>query len=388
MTPAARVAAAIDILDAILEGTAAEKVLTGWGRKNRYAGSGDRAAIRDHVFQALRQRRSYGHIGGGDTGRGLMLGWAHTSGSASTALFSGEKYAPDAIRETEITALNLSDAPRAVQLDCPDWLLDRFDATFGEQTDDVLALMQGRAPVFLRVNLAKCDVETARTALLETQIETAPHPLSETALEVLTNPRRIRQSEAYLNGMVELQDAASQAVVDFLKIDGSASVLDYCAGGGGKSLAIAASGVANITCHDQDPLRMKDIPARAERAGATLTIASNEDISGQDYDLVLCDAPCSGSGSWRRSPDAKWRLTGDDLQDLTDIQTNILGEAKDFVSKNGMLAYVTCSVFSDENTAQVDNFLKNNADWTLVKQHHYSPLQGGDGFFVALLKRE
>ncbi len=387
MTPAARIAASIDILDDILVGTPAEKVLTGWGRRNRYAGSGDRAAIRDHVFTALRCRNSYAYLGRAETGRGLMVGLVGAMELGHNVLFTGDKYAADVLSETEKEARDLSTASRDIQLDCPEWLLPRFEDEFGDETDAVLRLFQTRAAVFLRVNTSKCTREEAQNQLVQVDIQTKHHPLSATALEVGENPRRVGQSPAYKDGCVELQDVASQAVVDFLPTTAGNRVLDFCAGGGGKSLALAAQSNISVTAYDSEPKRMRDILLRAERAGADILIAEKDDLDRGGYDLVLCDAPCSGSGSWRRSPDAKWALTPERLRELVEIQSEILVDARQYVGPNGVLAYVTCSVFRDENRAQIDNFLMGNPDWELLKDRVFSPLEGGDGFFVALLKR-
>lgn len=387
MTPPARVAAAIEILDLILAGGPAEQVLTRWGRGNRYAGSGDRAAIRDHVYSALRNKRSFGYLGGSETGRGLMIGWSVSTGADQNILFTGDKYAPDRLSESEKETPDLENAPRAVRLDCPDWLLEKFEQTLGPDTDAVLRLSQSRAPVFLRVNSARATRDEAQAALATSDIACEPHKLADTALKVTTNPRRITNSPAYKDGMVELQDVASQAVVAFLPIEPGTQVLDYCAGGGGKSLAIAALSKATVTAFDALPNRMKDLPTRATRAGADIVIANQETLADMSFDLVLCDAPCSGSGSWRRSPDAKWTLTPDRLAELKELQASILDEASRFVTNTGTLAYVTCSLFDEENNDQIDIFLARNSDWTRLKHQSFSPLAGGDGFCVALLGR-
>ncbi len=387
MTPSARVAAAIEILDLILDDAPAEKVLTHWGRRHRYAGSGDRAAIRDHVFSALRCKRSYGHLGGADSGRGLMLGWAAANGLDTSTLYGTGKYAPPALSESEMQPRTLVDASRGVRLDCPDWLLAKFVPEDPDKSDAILASQQARAPVYLRVNLRKSDIAAAQEKLLETGIVTVPHGLSKTALEVVENPRRVSQNSAYIDGLVELQDAASQAVVDLLPLSQGQRMLDYCAGGGGKSLAMAARLDADITAHDLDPARMQDIAARALRAGVSINIAQAPDIAGQVFDLVLCDVPCSGSGSWRRSPDAKWALDPGRLLELVETQSEIMNSAALFVAKNGVLAYVTCSLFAEENTEQIARFIAENQNWTQFYSRQFSPLEGGDGFFLALLKR-
>ncbi|MGJ8583074.1 MAG: RsmB/NOP family class I SAM-dependent RNA methyltransferase [Marinosulfonomonas sp.] len=387
MTPSARYAAAIDILDRILTGEASEKVLTTWARSNRYAGSGDRAAIRDLVFEAVRCRASYGHLGGANTGRGIMIGLARVQGLDVNSLFSGDKYAPHALSPEEQETHNLADAPRSVRLDCPEWLLPLFDASLKDQADAVLELSRTRAPVFLRVNTAKTDRDRAIHALADDGVIAIEHPLSETALEVRENPRRVAVGETFQSGMVELQDAASQAVVDALPLDGTSHVLDFCAGGGGKSLAIAAKGAGRVVAHDALPARMKDIPDRAKRAGAKMKILTLSEIGDDKFDLVLCDVPCSGSGSWRRSPDGKWDLTQARLEELVSVQMNILEEASEFVDKNGVLAYVTCSMFDVENARQVEAFIQAHPEWSVQTSRQFTPLDGGDGFHISLLTR-
>jgi 16S rRNA (cytosine967-C5)-methyltransferase len=387
VTPAARISAAIEILDSILAGAAGEKVLTNWARRHRFAGSGDRAAIRDHVYDVLRCRRSFAWRGGSQSGRGLMIGWARASGMDTGVLFSGERFAPKPLGVREAQESDLADAPRAVRLDCPDWLLDRFDREYGAESDAILAALQSRAPVFLRVNLARSDREGAARMLAGDGISTRPHALARSALEVLENPRRVAKCRAYLQGVVELQDAASQAVVDCLPLKDGHRVLDFCAGGGGKSLAMAAAAKVSITAHDIDNKRMNDLPGRAKRAGVAIEIASRAELAAHRFDLVLCDVACSGSGAWRRSPEAKWALTPRRLVELCEIQAQILDDAQVYVACDGVLAYTTCSLFVDENRTLIDNFLRCNTTWKMISDRQLTPLNGGDGFYLALLTR-
>ena len=383
MTPAARIAAAIDILDAVQTGEAAEKLLTTWGRKNRYAGSSDRAAIRDHVFDALRCLRSYAWLGGADSGRGLMLGAVRAAGVDPASVFNGEGYGPAAIGTDELPQSDLADAPLPVQLDLPDWLMPELTRSLGDDLAPVAQAMRHRAPMFLRVNLARTDREQAALALAGESIQTMPHDLSPTALLVTENARRVQNSRSFRDGLVELQDAASQAVVDALP--GAARVLDFCAGGGGKSLALAARG-AQVTAHDADPARMRDIPARATRAGVNIAAVTPEDLPQKAaFDLVLCDAPCSGSGAWRRAPQAKWQLTPGSLQTLCELQDDILDAAQHFVAPGGVLAYATCSVLDTENHDRIARFLDENPKWSLTHERRFTPLDGGDGFYAACL---
>jgi len=387
LTPAARVSAAIDVLDRTLAGTPVEKALTNWARGARFAGSKDRAAIRDHVFDALRCRASFAAMGGGLTGRGLMLGMVRATGGDLAEIFDGTGYGPDALTDAE-SSFSPPQLPRDVALDCPDWLLPLFDAALGKNSDDVLMALKSRAPLFLRVNTTKATREDASEILRSEEIETSPHPLSLTALKVLTNPRRVAASRAFVDGLVEIQDAASQFVADQIPVSFGTRVLDYCAGGGGKSLALAARG-ANVSAHDAEPRRMKDIPARAIRAGATIEVLDTQDLARHaPFDVVFCDAPCSGSGAWRRSPEAKWLFTQEKLTQITQVQLDILDAASKITESKGVLAYATCSMLRCENQDQISAFMERHSGWALAHEHMLTPLDGGDGFYVALLTRE
>jgi 16S rRNA (cytosine967-C5)-methyltransferase len=382
MTPGARAQAAIEVLDRILGGEPAEKVLTSWGRASRYAGSGDRAAVRDLVFDALRCRRSFAAAGGGETGRGLILGRLRSLGLAETDKFHGGPHAPAPPRA--------SDQGRPPthweSFDIPDWLGPVFTTSLGDQALPVLTALQSRAPVFLRVNLARISVASAMTLLADQGIVAQSHPLAQSALMVTEGARRIQTSSAYLDGLVELQDAASQAVVETLPLRPDMRVLDLCAGGGGKSLAMAARMALDITAHDVEPRRLVDLPPRAARAGVTIRLSEMPETTAP-YDLVLTDVPCSGSGSWRRDPEGKWRLTPVRLAELCNLQARILDRASAMVAPKGRLAFVTCSLLQVENDDQIAAFMARIPGWTVEKRRQFTPLEGGDGFFLAILAR-
>jgi 16S rRNA (cytosine967-C5)-methyltransferase len=388
MTPAARQSAAIAILDRILAGEPAEAALTRWARGARYAGSGDREAVRDWVFRALRQRRSAlaWSGAGAESGRALMLGMLRMDGRLPEG-WTGDRHAPAPLSETE--AARLAGPPpamdRATAGDCPDWLLPRFDAALGAQTDAVLARMRDRAPVFLRLHARRADPDAVIAELAEAGIEARPHPLARYALELSGATRRLRQTAAFNDGRVELQDAASQAVVEALAahLPPGCRVLDYCAGGGGKALALAALGFP-VSAHDADPRRMRDLPARAARAGDPVALL--EDPGGA-WPCILADAPCSGSGSWRRAPEAKWRLTPSGLAELQAVQDAILDECADRVAPGGLLAYATCSLLREENADRVADFRARHPGWNGRAQRFWTPLDGGDGFFLSVLQR-
>ena len=386
MTPAAHVAAAVEILDAILEGAAAESCFGRWARRNRFAGSHDRAAIRDLVFDALRCLRSLAWIGGAKDGRGLMIGHLRRSGIDPGEVFTGTGYAPDPLSKRETrTARSLEEASSAVRLDCPDWLWPQMADSLGDDVEPILALMQNRAPTFLRINTARTDLAAAQRALASDGIETDCHPLCGNALEVTANARRVRQSKAFRAGVVELQDVASQAIIEcLLPYARGRRVLDYCAGGGGKALALAAGGADTVTAHDSNVSRMEDIPVRAKRSGTPIDVTG---VPQGKFDVVLCDVPCSGTGAWRRRPEAKWTLTAGRLVELCSLQDVILDEAKGFIAPGGVLAYSTCSFLNVENEDRVGAFLKRHGNWRQLGSERFTPLDGGDGFSLALLDR-
>jgi 16S rRNA (cytosine967-C5)-methyltransferase len=381
MTPAARLSAAIGILDQVLAGAAAEQVLTNWARASRFAGSGDRHAVRDLVFDALRCRRSFAALGGAGTGRGLILGGLRAAGIAPESLFTGEGHAPAPLGDADAAGTPVGlDA-----LDLPDWLAPQLQHDLGEDFAPVAEALRHRAPVFLRANLRRGSRAAAQAALADEGIIAGPHPLSPTALLVTAGARGISASRAYAEGLVELQDAASQAVVDALPLVDGMRVLDYCAGGGGKSLAMAARARIRLSAHDADPRRMRDIPTRATRAGVRVDVLAGP--PNGLFDLVLADAPCSGSGSWRRSPEAKWALTALRLQELQSMQAVIIDKASGLVRPGGWFAYATCSLLCAENRAQVDAFLARTTGWSLQVERRFTPLDGADGFYLALLQR-
>ena len=382
MTPAARVQAAITILDRILDGDPAEQALLRWSRASRFAGSGDRAALRDLVFDSLRRRQSRGALGGAMTGRGLMLGMCRDEDIAPQSLFTGIGHAPAALSTQELAAGMPPDAVAA--LDLPEWIVPAWDEALGGIAAPVAMAMRERAPVWLRVNTLRASPAQAAGVLAAEQIATAPHPDLPTALRVRDGARRLAASAAYRDGLVELQDLSPQLACSLLPAQGS--LLDYCAGGGGKALALAARGLAPVTAHDVDAGRMSDLPARAARAGARIAIAAPGQVSGR-FDLVVADVPCSGSGTWRRTPDAKWRLTSADLARLVQLQARILDQTAALVAPGGALAYMTCSLLRAENQSQTDAFLLRHPGFQQQEQRLFTPLDASDGFYLCHLRR-
>lgn len=382
MTPGARIAAAIEVLDRILAGDPAEAALLRWSRASRFAGSGDRAAVRDLVFGALRQRNTLAALGGALTGRGLMIGLARAEGRDPRALFTGAGHAPAPLTEAEASH---TAAPLGALADLPEWLHPAWQASLDERAEAVAARMAQRAPVWLRANLARGPREAAAAALARDGVLTEPGE-GTASLRVTRGERRLAASSAYREGLVELQDLSPQLACEALPLGPGMRVLDYCAGGGGKVLALAARQPGAIFfAHDAAPQRLKDLNARAARAGARVSILPR--VTGR-FDLVVADVPCSGSGTWRRSPDARWRMTPRDLDRLRATQAQILRDAAGRVVPGGHLAYMTCSLLDDENNSQVSGLISERPEFHVVTQRLWTPLEAGDGFFLSLLRHE
>lgn len=392
MTPSARIAAAIEIIDIWSAGDEGlDRVLTRWGREHRFAGSGDRRAIADHVYSTVRRMRSAAFVAGVEgseiDGRALLRGSLMLDGSDPALFFTGEGYAPSPLTSAESRAPRaLTEAPRAVCLDLPDWL----ETELAGVEDAALAALRERAPLDLRVNLLKAETAEAIEALAEDGILVDPVALSPTALRVRDGARLVARSRAFREGLVDIQDAASQATADLAEAKQGETVLDLCAGGGGKALALAAAmrGTGRLIAHDASPARIAPLPERAARAGAKIEIIETDALGTLTgaCDLVFVDAPCSGSGAWRRNPDARWRLTPEALEGLLVTQGQLLEQAAGLAGAHGRVLYATCSLIRRENEAQIDAFLSNTPGWRLAATRVITPPEGG-GFFAALLLR-
>lgn len=383
MTPAARIQAAIEILDRVLAGDPAEAALIRWARNSRFAGSGDRAGVRDLVFDSLRRRNTRAALGGRLDGRGLMLGMCRELGLDAGTIFTGQGHAPAVLTPAEEAGGREPDPDE--MMDLPEWLLPVWRSSLGPQAQKVAEMMRDRAPVWLRANQNRAETSDIISKLRDEGIECTASALLPTALLVTEGGRKIAASKAYRDGLVELQDLSAQLACSSLPWAGR--ILDYCAGGGGKALALAAAGAKHITAHDVDFGRMRDLPVRAERAKAKIKLVQPGQVRGS-FDLVMADVPCSGSGTWRRTPDAKWRLTSEMLAGLLQTQAQILSQTAALVAKGGYLAYMTCSLLEDENSMQINGFLQKNPEFRTVVQRRYSPLVESDGFYLHLLQRD
>ena len=382
MRPAARLQTLSELLAETLSSPqAADFIVKQWGRQNRFAGSKDRRFLSDGLFTILRH---YGNLrdrlGADDPLLITLLAYTDVVDEAvkitldeALALADGQAHAPSPLSPEQIDCLRQAlEKPansRAGQLSVAGWLLADLDAGLGPQADAVMQAMRQRAPLDVRVNTLKGDAAQASVALQNEGFSVQPHGFVSNALR-LALPANVTASQAFEDGLIEVQDAGAQAVAQFAAPQPFQTVLDYCAGAGGKSLAMAAlmNNRGRLIVHDSDTRRMRPIIDRAARAG--VSIIETADAHGLKplvggCDVVMADVPCSGSGRWRRSPETKWRLSQESLLALNNVQLNIMKKAADYVAPNGRLVYVTCSVFASENERIIKRFLASQPAFEL-----------------------
>lgn len=429
-----RLTAAIEILTEI--GQRHQPAVTAvreWGRAHRFAGSGDRGAIANLVHDILRRRASLGWRLQSDEPRALVLARALADHSPAELadLLAGDPHGPTPPSPAEIDTWSAHDpnsAPDWVRADIPEWLAGSFRQSLGESWVAEGAALAQPPPLDMRVNTLKADLE--KTAARLARFGAEPARYSPLCLRVPDTRRRQRNvnlsaDPTYQRGWVEIQDEASQIATLLVGAAPGAQVLDYCAGAGGKSLALSAAmgNRGQIHAYDRDPARMSDIVDRIRRSGAhNIQILpagpagqAGEEATWRDrlrakVDHVLVDAPCSGSGAWRRRPDSKWRLSPQLLERRGADQFQALSEAAEFVRPGGSLVYVTCSLLERENGALISRFLDADPRFARASLHRraqsslreslpepclhddgavgLSPLRTlTDGFFVAELVR-
>lgn len=430
MTPAARASAAIEILaDIEARKRPTAEALKDWGVSHRFAGSGDRAAIGNLVFDCLRTRASAAYAMGEATPRALVLRSLVTSWGMSpeevAALAGAGPHAPEQLSDSELAGLRhelLADAPAPVRGDYPDWLAPEFERAFGSRAAEEGAALARRAPVDLRANTLKADRDKVLKALRRLDAQPTPHAPSGIRIEQAPGPVKSPHVEAepgHGKGWYEVQDEGSQLVTLLSGAKPRQQVIDLCAGAGGKTLGLAAlmENTGQLYAYDTDRMRLRPIFERLKRAGVrnvqVLPAGDREALAKLDgrMDLVLIDAPCTGSGVWRRRPDAKWRLSPQMLEARLQEQRTVLDEGAALVKPGGRLAYITCSVLPPENRDQVDAFLARQPEFRLIPwpelwQQSLSGVtpvpsadgsaetllmtphrHGTDGFFVAVLQR-
>ncbi len=429
MQPGARLEAAIEILGEIgARGRAASVALADWGRTHRFAGAADRGWIGNLVFDSLRRKKSFSYLMDGDAPRSIALAaLRHTWGMAPeeiAALCSGERFCPEPLTPKEEQGLanaDLSDAPAWVRGDYPEWLHPSFSGAFGEDAILEGQALSQRAPADLRVNTLKATREKVLNALERHGAEETPY--SPVGLRLpprkggARNPK-LEAERGHGRGWFEVQDEGSQIAALLTGAAPRMQVADICAGAGGKTLAMAAQmqNTGQIYAYDADPIRFRPIFERLKRAGArnvqTLPPGDAGTVAGfaGRMDLVLVDAPCSGTGVWRRRPDAKWRLTPVQLLERQAQQRALLAMAAQLVKPGGTLAYVTCSLLPEENDQQIEAFLEENRNFgeldtgaragAVLSRPVQSRFKAGkpgllltpathgtDGFYIALLTR-
>jgi 16S rRNA (cytosine967-C5)-methyltransferase len=372
LTPSARLAAAIEVLDELAaRRTPADEVLRQWGKAHRFAGSGDRRALAEIVYTTLRTRAGAAWRMGADDGRALVLGQFAERGEALDAieaLFTGLGHAPAPLTADERARIAAApgERPDGVRAGVPEFIADLFKAQFGEAwMDEAQALVGQRAPLDLRVNRIRGAPEQAISLLKIDGLAPERTPFSALGLRLsLKAAPDIQATRAFKTGWIEVQDEASQIAAALAGAKPGMTVVDYCAGGGGKTLALAAalwrSGKGQngrLVAADVNGRRLQamaerlarnDVEAELRQLGADGEGTS--DLTGL-ADLTFVDAPCSGSGTWRRHPEGAWRLTPDGIARLAALQSQILERAAALVRPGGRLAYATCSVFAAENDA-------------------------------------
>jgi 16S rRNA (cytosine967-C5)-methyltransferase len=413
LTPSARLQAVIDILRG-LEATAqpADRYLRDWSRARRYAGSKDRAAISERIYAILRHRSSLAwRMGSGDA-RALVIASLLAEGLPAddiAGLFDGKGYGAAALSEAERRALSsppLGEPPLCVRGEYPPFLEPELARAFGSALLDEMMAMQARAPVDLRVNTLKASREAVLEALHAEGYSVAPTRTSPFALHLAAGASGLERTKLFAAGAFEFQDEAAQIAALLCAAKPGMRVLDFAAGAGGKSLALAAlmQNSGEIVAHDASPARLRPLALRAARAGATIV---HPRLPQGAFDIVLIDSPCSGSGTWRRQPELRWRTTPDGLKALTGLQDDLLEQGAVLVAAGGRLVYATCSLLPCENEDRVARFLSRHADFAILSAFSVwsevtgtapppgmdrffraTPLQTGtDGFFTAVLQR-
>ena len=358
MKPEAILAAAVELIQQIESDIRpANEIINIYTRSRRYIGSKDRRNLTDLVWRYVRYRS--------------RLDYLYPQASALEKLIALQKDAVPAI---------IPDAPDFINWEVPSWLPSLIPNAVSE-----LPALLKTAPIVLRANGPRDKVHQL---LADEGLETEPTKLSPYGL-ILTHRTNIQNTLAYQTGQVEIQDEGSQCVALETGIKADDTILDYCAGAGGKSLIFAQmmSNQGKIVAHDISDRSLSELKKRAIRAGA-FCIQVQRPVQDALFDHVVTDVPCSGTGTWRRCPDMRWKLTEQQLQVLLQTQSDILDTACRYVKPNGKLSYMTCSLTDLENTVQIQKFIQRHPDFSLIRKRQFSPaLTGTDGLFIATLKR-
>jgi len=423
-----RLSAAIEVLEDMAKHHRPVAIaLKDWGMSHRFAGSGDRAAIGTIVYDVLRNRASLGWRMDADTPTALAYAGlfammkSHSDLAELVAEMAGDAFAPPPLDAACLHAWqsrDLRQAPDDIQADIPSWAVDYFKDLYGGDWLMQARALSERPPLDLRHNVLKISTEKLATTLSDEQAQAISWFDTAWRIEPTQGFARhpnVQASQAFQKGWFEIQDLGSQIVAYLTGVQPDSQVLDYCAGGGGKTLALAAM-MANhgqIYAYDADRARLAPIFSRLQRAGVrnVQIVEKCQELAPLEgkMDLVLVDAPCSGSGTWRRHPDAKWRLRPSQLERRIQEQRAIIDKASHFVRPGGRLAYITCSLFENENNRQMRDFMAHNPDFHAIDMrthwHSLMPEQAprphfcdigltlspastmSDGFYIAILEQ-
>lgn len=422
-----RLAAAIEVLQDIEDrNRPAADSMRDWGLSHRFAGSGDRAAIGNLVYDALRRKHAAAWLFDAETPRALVFGSYlleyGLSAEALDASLAGDNFAPPPLDEGERNVLSARSSlplPNEARANVPDWCLPLVKQSFGDDWVEECAELCSRPPLDLRVNTLKARREKVLESLSRHEAQAtrvAPHGIRIPAISADGRHPNVQNSPAFQEGWFEVQDEGSQIVAELAGAEAGMQVLDFCAGAGGKTLACSArmENQGQVFAFDADRQRLEPIHDRLKRAGSRNVqvvgdLSKLASLEGQ-LDLVIVDAPCTGSGTWRRRPDAKWRLSTHQLETRMAEQRAILANAARYVKNGGRLAYITCSIFEEENGRQVRDFLNRTSNFQRMDHHAVwqerfniptdavridpaggitlSPAKTGtDGFFFAMLEK-
>lgn len=429
MTPAARLQAAIEVLEQIDDSSRpADQVASLYFKGRRYIGAKDRRAVQEIVWRVLRTKARIDWFLAdmdhpADSRARVLADMALQGIQPEKDLFTGAHSARPPGKEERQMMERLHarqpfhhDMPAWVKGEYPEWLEARLTALFGERLSAEMGAMRDEAPLDLRVNTLKGTRDDAIAMLAAEQVPAEPTQWSPLALRLKRRAPMV-QLQAWRTGLVEIQDEGSQLVALLTDVEPGQAVVDYCAGAGGKTLALAAAmqNKGRLVACDVAEWRVDKAQERLRRAGVhnvTRRVITGEadkwiKRSAASFDRVLVDAPCTGTGTWRRNPDAKWQLGETDLLELVESQKTILASASRLVKPGGLMVYATCSILPDENEGQIENFLAAHPDFTLVPVPtlwdrlvgtpcpvegpwlRLSPLtHGTDGFFAAVLQRK
>ena len=356
--------------------------LKDWGLSRRFAGSGDRAAVGNIVYDALRKKLSHAWMmddaGPAALAHAVMFRQWQISPEQLAAELDGDKFAPELLSAAALQAFrsrNLGDAPDHVKGDIPEWVVPLFQENFGDQWLVEAQALAERPSLDLRTNTLRAGRDKVVDALEESHATTARIARQGVRIPPGEGPSRLPNVTAELSfakGWFEVQDEGSQIVADLVMAVDGEQILDYCAGGGGKTLALSATmhNKGQIHAFDADRKRLAPIIERLRRAGTR-----NVQVHEREKDLahlvgkcdrVLVDAPCTGTGTWRRRPDTKWRLTRKNLDERIEQQKQVLSAAARYVRPGGLLCYVTCSLLPQENQDQARQFVAGNGDFEIV----------------------